>query len=647
MSSPSHQSASRGLPTPPDSPRKRRRALRESEETYGEMPIELYIYASDPFRKSTVAFPFPLPLHTREVEPEKRLSERVHAQLNQVLVAHGITDRYTAEIYAMRKPGYPGGDVPVITLRVLFRRGSGLPFAWSAARDEAKEMLRRNGLGNVEVEIMDHERAFQPSFFPIGPTSQAVSVYERIRDELISLLFERLNTKWRLVSLFNVARTLEKSIPTIVVLVNPCLAHDWQKLEQLCKGIINKAVPSGQELPIEFLPGRIGDANDEGISLARNHSVGAGLGASMGVVNGGGGTMGGLVDLETGGRVWKAVLTNHHVIQPLGPSAEELQIARKGYRFDRPANNRPKCQVPHQLDYEATMSKVERDITKTRKDLADSLDKQEWKKLADKPIPSDLADDYEVLAKKEETSVDFKKHLQTLPVTLGKIMASSGYLVSDNAKKLDWGIIQYMKENNTFSFSCGHLNRLPSEQTLWPNKKTPEDYRFDSGYDAGNTIAKTFNKMEKGKWYMKVGRTTNITAGICNGTIANVVRTSLPHYDEEGKEVKLEQKTVEEYVVISYDTQSPDMKEQDTFCLRCDSGSFVINSRGHVSGLLHGYLTGHCGPTKYYCNAGLVASMSDIRPSIEGRAAWKDSKGKIRPGVLSLPRGTQGYMWGR
>ena len=637
MSSPSRQNAPRGLPTPLDSPRKQRRALRVSVETDGEMPIELYIYASDPFRKSTVAFPFPLPLHVEEVEPERRLSERLHVQLNQILVSHGVTDPYTAEIYNMSKPEYPGGNTPVKTLRIMFRGGSGLPFSWSTVIDQAKAMLRHDGLRNVEVEIVDRERAFQPSFFPIGAKNQAVIVYERIRDELISLLFQRLNTKWTLINLFNVARTLEKSIPTIVVLVNPCVVHDWQQLELLCNAIITKAVPQGKELPIEFLPGRAGDAEYKGMDIARNYSVGPGLGASLGVANGGGGTMGGFVDLETGGRVYNAILTNHHVIQPLGSSAEEVQRARKGYQLDRTAKNRPKCPVPHQLDYEATMSHVETEITRRRAELRDNLEQQERRRLADKPIPSGLADDYKNLTTAEEYHTGFKNRLQTLPVTLGKIMASSGYLVSANNKKLGWGVVQYIKESNTSSFSCGHVNRLPPRQALWPIKKTPQDYGFDSRYKAGNTIAEMFNVMEKGEWYMKVGRSTNITAGVCNGTVADVVRTSTPHYDEKGKELKMAQTTVKEYVVLSYDVRS---KVQDTFCLRGDSGSFVINDRGHVSGLLHGDLAGYCGPPNYNCNAGLVACMLDIRPSIEERTAWKDDKGKVRLGVLSLPRGS-------
>jgi len=603
------------------------------------MPIEMSLYRSDPFRRTTVAFPFPLPLKQQEVEPEKKLSDALRAKVNEIMATHGITDLYTAEIYAMRKPDYPGGKEPAITLQIEFRSGKGLPYSWSEARDEAKRMLGRNGLKSVEVEIVDYERAFMPSLFPISPTSGAVTVYESIKDQLIKLLFKRLRNKWRLISLFNVARILEKGMPTIVVLVNPCVVHDWQQLELLCKDIIKKALLQGRELPVEFLPGNIGDTHDEGKDITSNYSVGPGLGASFGVVNGGGGTMGGYVDLETGGKVYNAILTSNHVIAPSRASTEEIQIACKGYRFSLTEENRPSCQVPHQLDYDASMLKIQGRIDEAREELAKNREKQEWKRTAGKPIPIGLADECEDLKEIESRSIDSKNRLQTLPVKVGKIMASSGVLINAKAKKLDWALVRYNKEMNPSSFSCGHVNRLPSAKFLNGIGKGPEDYGFKTSFLGDNLTARRFGEMEKGRWYLKVGRTTSITAGVCNGAVADVVRAVTPHYDEDGKEVKLEERTVEEYVVISYSTSEKGPRTQDGVCLPGDSGSFVINTKGEVSGLLYNFFAGKCGPVDY-CNAGLVSCMTDVIPSIEKRTAWRDSKGKMRPGVLSLPRGS-------
>jgi len=93
---------------------------------------------------------------------------------------------------------------------------------------------------------------------------------------------------------------------------------------------------------------------------------------------------------------------------------------------------------------------------------------------------------------------------------------------------------------------------------------------------------------------------------------------------------------------MSYVTGSRQMKSQDEFCLPGDEGSFVVDSCGQISGLLHGSFVSHCGPEDDYSNAGLMSCMTDIIPSIEKRAAWKNSKGNAKLGVLSLPQEPQG-----
>jgi len=131
-----------------------------------------------------------------------------------------------------------------------------------------------------------------------------VAVYENIRDDLIKLLLKRLGGQWESISLFNVGRALDDSVPTIVVLVDKFVVHDWQQLNSLYKDVIKGVMLEEMELPIEFLPGDIGHANQDGTYKTRLHSVHPGLGASLGVVNGRrAGTMGGFVNLETDGRV--------------------------------------------------------------------------------------------------------------------------------------------------------------------------------------------------------------------------------------------------------------------------------------------------------------------------------------------------------
>jgi len=77
------------------------------------------------------------------------------------------------------------------------------------------------------------------------------------------------------------------------------------------------------------------------------------------------------------------------------------------------------------------------------------------------------------------------------------------------------------------------VSRRPSEQHLIGKKKKPRDYGFPSSYCAGDRISSIFDKMEKDEWYLKAGRTTSVTAGICNGTLVDVVLANHIHYDEE------------------------------------------------------------------------------------------------------------------
>jgi len=65
-----------------------------------------------------------------------------------------------------------------------------------------------------------------------------------------------------------------------------------------------------------------------------------------------------------------------------------------------------------------------------------------------------------------------------------------------------------------------------------------------------------------------------------------------------------------------------------------DYGSFVIDSRGEVAGLLHGRLSSFpCGKG----GMGLVFCMSEVVQSIERRTTVKNEDGEEFRGELTLP----------
>lgn len=111
---------------PPDSFRKRRRRLRESEEASGEMTIEQYIYLCDPYHSTTVPNPMLYPFYTGESSSESLVS-RIQAYESSIL---GILESYGFRkhedivflVNDVIKANYPGGDVPVTTLTVMLAK---------------------------------------------------------------------------------------------------------------------------------------------------------------------------------------------------------------------------------------------------------------------------------------------------------------------------------------------------------------------------------------------------------------------------------------------------------------------------------------------------------------------------------------------
>lgn len=111
-----------------------------------------------------------------------------------------------------------------------------------------------------------------------------------------------------------------------------------------------------------------------------------------------------------------------------------------------------------------------------------------------------------------------------------------------------------------------------------------------------------------GEWYFKCGRTTDITAGICNG-----VEVNCPYKGKEGPQC------TEEYAIMGK-KQKGKREEDVAFCEAGDSGAYVFNARGELCGLLYGsfsagYEEGQC------VDAGLVSCMTQsdlqLQPKLE------------------------------
>ena len=171
------------------------------------------------------------------------------------------------------------------------------------------------------------------------------------------------------------------------------------------------------------------------------------------------------------------------------------------------------------------------------------------------------------------------------------------------------------------------------------------------------TQSQHFNTIEPGKWYFKVGRTTGITSGICNGVEA-WVKPENQHtlYGPKGavKEVRRSGKILEtnkdgrlvydengkpkekaghyayyyasEWIIINASVDRESMKDQQTFSAPGDSGSLIVDQAGGVAGILWGELTGFCGPTMEvhhpYVGAGLVTCIEDVKEAMKLALGW-------------------------
>lgn len=221
-----------GIPTPPESPRKRRNILRESEDTDGELTIENYLCRSDPYRSTTLEDPWPYPTISTVASSEVTEAVEDHREeICRILSDHGFPSNFHLRVESITKPNYPRGDFPVTLLRVVFVHTPpiSVPSRLGPAKDQISDLLAQKGIP-LDVEIVFSDLCFQPSLFAVDRRDPAAAVYEAAEFEIVNYIHSVLSRKWRLIPLFNVGRTKSKTTPAIVVLVKPFTVANWSEL---------------------------------------------------------------------------------------------------------------------------------------------------------------------------------------------------------------------------------------------------------------------------------------------------------------------------------------------------------------------------------------------------------------------------------
>lgn len=208
---------------------------------------------------------------------------------------------------------------------------------------------------------------------------------------------------------------------------------------------------------------------------------------------------------------------------------------------------------------------------------------------------------------------------------------SSDNAINSNLAIIDWAFVEFSKKlENSLETNFPLLNYLPQHDR---KLHTTGERMFSLPPVAGN-----FGEMQKDGWYYKLGRTTGITVGKCNGTEIEINRVGgYPRYTKNGQIHKLGQSTTRELVILGCEDSDSGQVIQSGFAHPGDSGSFVIDQQGFVCGLLYGEFTGLCG-IRNDLGVGLVTCITDIQASVAFRTGFEDSNGQRFAGELILPK---------
>lgn len=265
----------------PESPQKRRRLLRSSEETNGDMTLETYIYNLDGYRCSSFRSPWPLPFVVEDPEPDLRTNgEKMNSLMPHIrsILKNNDVEKQISQIQSALLPklGYPGGEKKTLTLIIYVNQVAPFTASWADARDELRTMLNAQGL-DMQIEILGRKRAFMPWLLPLKPNDSAVRTYEAKHKYLLMVVKNLMNSDWMAMSLFKLGSRSDPIKPALVVLVRPGAVRNWSEISKKLRTIW-----SNVEISIEFLPGVIGNLQGMGISLRSRLTPNPQIGSSIG-----------------------------------------------------------------------------------------------------------------------------------------------------------------------------------------------------------------------------------------------------------------------------------------------------------------------------------------------------------------------------
>ncbi|KAL8736940.1 MAG: hypothetical protein Q9181_002166 [Wetmoreana brouardii] len=447
--------------------------------------------------------------------------------------------------FNLTKPGYPnGGDIPKPTLQIFIDVRDEDPLdRFSAVRRDVTAILDDVGLPAVEVEVIDAGRYYRPSLFPIHPNHPAVGVYRAVRHELLACLHSHIGYRWAMLSLFQLGRTANLQRPAVAVLVDPLVVCDWNLLVLRLNEIIARAIKSGPLLGVEVMPGRCGESppappgtlappgpsDKPGLSFYNKFEAHPCQGTSIGVRGDvGGGTLGGWFIMRSPNKDHKGFLTNSHVVAP--PTGTPKTAVRAYNVFGLPYRakdtdpGRTWIQYFAVKDVEASRKDATEFEARTRELIIITAEDIQRRQLVGAPT-SQVQERLNVHRANHSTALTTIQKMAAMPTLLGRTIVASGRRLEPNLTTLDYAFVETSRTGNT---------RLPTKTEFDILKVSPGQLGLERSF-VPDVEARGFFGLRPGDWVRRIGRTTGLTGGVCNGIDAWIpFRVTHTLFDSQG-----------------------------------------------------------------------------------------------------------------
>ncbi|CZS88233.1 hypothetical protein WAI453_000656 [Rhynchosporium graminicola] len=542
----------------------------EPGQQSGFVTIEHYMAGKDPYRVAPAdEMPVPWPFVTHPKGEELgNIENSIRGECMNICQQHSITVR-SVKVEVLSRKDYPSLPVPIPYL-IIYTLDTNRT-RWQAAANDlrnlvAKDRFRSSNGNFIKVEVRNPARMYA-DFTTCLPVDQELQRYlDEVEPRIYALVLETLPSSWTMVCSHmrgpRSTQSLTPPRPTILVYVKPETVHSFDSTEEKYREALTYQNFPNIVMNIEILAGFVTKTPCRmpyeakhlfGLNTTRPYN---GVSISAANLDDESGTLGGWIRLTSNAnpnQVTDYMLTCYHVVAAADPENEDDNNER-GIGFFG-SQHLPHIDVvwPSVQDEVFTRSEANRKI---REGSADANIRQ---------------------------SLALLNQINGAGRIVGKVRYASGFAKrSPTNGYLDWALI-------------------PSPGTSQPNRPPQEIYdrqnlAFGSIYrpTANDYIRRIAPEPQVNDWVVRSGR-TSANHGIVEQRYSYIVweddETRKPSYEME---------------IVSHHGD-PD------FCHAGDSGSWVVNHKYELVGMLIGQTGMNSG------NNGIVTPVRDLFADIEAR----------------------------